>query len=31
MLVESLPLPLNDNLTIPMVSGLALIVCSFFI
>jgi phosphoserine phosphatase/dolichol kinase len=29
--VESLPLPLNDNLTIPLISGLALIVCSIFI
>ena len=31
MFVESLPLPLNDNLTIPLVSGLALVVCPIFI
>jgi phosphoserine phosphatase/dolichol kinase len=31
MLVESLPLPLNDNLTIPLVSGLALLACSVFV
>jgi phosphoserine phosphatase/dolichol kinase len=31
MVVEVLPLPLNDNLTIPLVSGLALIMCSMFL
>jgi HAD superfamily phosphoserine phosphatase-like hydrolase len=31
MFVESLPLPLNDNLAIPLVTGLALIVLSAFI
>jgi phosphoserine phosphatase/dolichol kinase len=31
MFVESLPLPLNDNLTIPLASGLGLIACSVFI
>jgi len=31
MFVESLPLPLNDNLAIPLAVGLALITCSVFI
>jgi len=31
MFVESLPLPLNDNLAIPLAVGLALIICSVFI
>jgi phosphoserine phosphatase/dolichol kinase len=31
MVVEVLPLPLNDNLTVPLASGLALIVCSMFL
>jgi dolichol kinase len=25
MLVESLPLPVNDNITIPLITGLALL------
>ncbi|MEM2969848.1 MAG: hypothetical protein QXR63_02815, partial [Candidatus Bathyarchaeia archaeon] len=28
MFIESLPLPLNDNLAIPLSSGLALAICS---